>query len=156
MTVRAALALLAALAPLACALPRLPDRVAECPGPLADVASLPGGDYALREKLRVRGPGVDSAFELVAERRGARLVLVAFDPLGARAFSAVQEGLAVEVESKLGRLLPIAPLDVLRDLHVARLATEASEDRVSVKRPGCEHRSSFVRVERRALAPSTD
>ena len=152
----AVLALLAALATLACTTLRPPPRLPGCPGALVDAAALPGGDFALRERLRVSGPDVDLALDLAVERRGDRLVLVAFDPLGARVFSAVQVGVEVEADSRLGRLLPIAPQTVLRDLHAARFAAAASDaERVTVERPGCAHRATFTRIEQRTLPPAS-
>ena len=152
---RALLPLIAALT-AGCAGLWLPARLPDCSGPLPDAAALPRGDFALREELRVTGPGVELALELAAERRGDRLVLVGFDPLGARLFHVVQQGEESEAESRLGRALPIAPLDVLLDLHAARLASGAGDTPVEVQRPGCAHRSHFVQLDRQPLPPSHD
>lgn len=128
-------------------LPRVPD----CPGELADTATLPGGDFVLRERVRIEASDVDLAVEVIAERRGERLVLVAFDAFGARAASVVQTGVDTEVDAPMGRAFPIGPLDLLRDAHAAgRFAADAAE-RDRVRRAGCAHTASFLRVERREL-----
>lgn len=132
--------------------PWLPPRLGECPGPLVPAGEIPGGDFVLRERVRVRGGEVDLGLLLVAERRGDRLVLVAFNPFGAKAFSVVQEGLDVEATSHLGPALPVPPGNVLRDLHAARFAGPAdTPERVEVARPGCGYTATFARVERRPL-----
>jgi hypothetical protein len=131
-----------------------PPRIADCPGPLLDAARIPGGDFALRERVRIRGGDVDLGLELLAERRGDRLVVVGMNAFGARVFHVVQNGLAVEGESPLGRALAIAPENVLRDLHAARFLhpeVAAAGERASVQRPGCDYTATFVRVERREL-----
>jgi len=129
-----------------------PPRLADCPGPLVPVAELPEGDFLLRERVRVRGEGVDAGFELLAERRGERLVLVGLNAFGAKVFSLTQRDLGVEAESHLGPMLAVPPPNLLRDLHAARFAGSESPDRVEVARPGCGYTSTFVRVERRTLS----
>ncbi|MGH7336465.1 MAG: DUF3261 domain-containing protein, partial [Myxococcota bacterium] len=133
------------------ALPRLPARIADCDGPLLATEQIPGGDFRLRERVRIAGGRVDLGLELLAERRADRLVVVGFNEFGARVFSAVQRGLEVESESKLGRALAVPPENVLRDLHQARFFHPESGDRVVVRRPGCGYTATFVRVERRRL-----
>lgn len=128
----------------------LPPRLAECPGAVPHTRELPPGDWLVRERVRVVGGDVDVGLEVVAEKRGDRLVVVAFHTLGAKAFSLVQHGEDVEVESHLGRALPVPPRNVLRDLHSAGLGARAA--RVRVERPRCGYTATFVRVERRALS----
>ena len=143
--------LLAALALGCAALParaRAADRRlrrARCSRP----REIPGGDFRLRERVRIAGGGVDLGLELLAERRADRLVVVAFNEFGARVFSAVQRGVAVESDAPLGRALAVPPENVLRDLHEARFFHPESGDRVVVRRPGCDYTATFVRVERR-------
>ena len=126
-------------------------RIADCPGPLLATTDIPGGDFRLRERVRIAGGRVDLGLELLAERRADRLVVIGFNEFGARVFSAVQRGVAVETEAKLGRALAVPPENVLRDLHEARFLHPESGDRVEVRRPGCGYTTTFVRVERRAL-----
>ena len=126
-------------------------RIAECPGPLLATTDIPGGDFRLRERVRIAGGRVDLGFELLAERHADRLVVIGFNEFGARVFSAVQRGLAVETDAKLGRALAVPPENVLRDLHEARFFHPESGDRIEVRRPGCDYTATFVRVERRPL-----
>ena len=127
-------------------------RIDDCAGPLVPVDAIPGGDFALRERLRLVGEGVDLGLELLAERRGERLVVVGFNAFGARVFSLVQQGDAItERDEPLGRALPVPPENVLRDLHAARFAAPDTPDRVELRRPGCSYTATFVRVEQRAL-----
>jgi Protein of unknown function (DUF3261) len=151
--VRAALGLPAAFA-LGCAALSVwtAPRIDACGGPLVPVARIPGGDFALRERVRIAGGGVDLGLELLAERRGDRLVVVGLDAFGARAFSLVQQGAEIaETDAPLGRALPVPPENVLRDLHGARFSAPDTPDRVELRRPGCDYTATFVRVERRAL-----
>ena len=144
-------ALAAALA-LGCAFPTPPPRIADCKGPVLPAAQIPGGDFLLRERVRIAGEGVDLGLELLAERRGDLLVVIGFNEFGARVFSAAQRGLEVEIESKLGRALAVSPENVLRDLHEARFLHPETAERVTVSRPGCDYTATFVNVERRALS----
>jgi len=132
----------------------LPPRLAVCPGPLPSTRELPPGDWLVRERVRVVGGDVDVGLEVAAEKRGDRLVVVAFHALGAKAFSLVQRGDDLEVESHLGRALPVPPRNVLRDLYAAGLGADPAvreHGRVRVERPECGYDATFVRVERRTL-----
>ena len=144
-------ALCAALALGCAALPRLPARIADCPGPLVPAADIPGGDFRLRERVRIAGGGVDLGLELLAERRGDRLVVIGWNAFGARVFSAVQTGVAIQTDAPLGRAFEIPPENVLRDLHEARFFHPESAERTDVHRSGCDYTATFVRVERRPL-----
>ena len=145
------IALFAALA-LGCAgLPRPPARIADCDGPLVATSDIPGGDFHLRERVRIAGGGVDLGLELIAERRADRLVVIGFNSFGARVFSIVQTGLELESDAPLGRALEIPPENVLRDLHEARFLHPDTGELASVHRPGCDYTATFVRVERRPL-----
>jgi hypothetical protein len=151
---RAAGAACVALAATGCALlriPRLPPRLADCPAPLASTASLPPGDFRLRDQARFVGRSVDAGFDLVVEKHGRRVVVVGLDPFGTRAFSVVQEGTDVEARSFLGPALAVPPENVLRDLHAARFADPHAPARVTVERPECGYTATFVTVERSGL-----
>jgi hypothetical protein len=126
-------------------------RVADCAGPLPDTAEIPGGDFVLRERIRVEAPGIELALELLTERRGDRLVLVGFDAFGARALSVVQTGRSLDSDARFGRALPIDPESLLRDVHAAGRLDADAPARDAVRRDGCEHTTRFVRLERRAL-----
>lgn len=147
---RAGAALLALVAAGCSALPgpwRLP-HLGDCPGGLVSTAALAPGDFALRERLRVVGGDVDAGFEVVAERRGDRLVVVGFNAFGAKAFAAIQEGDAVEARSFLGRALPVDPANVLRDLHAAGRFAPDAPPRAAIARPGCGYTATFAAVSR--------
>jgi hypothetical protein len=143
--------LVAALALGCAALPRPPARIADCKGPLLSTHDIPGGDFRLRERVRIAGSGVDLGLELIAERRADRLVVIAWNAFGARVFSTVQRGLDVESDAPLGRALEISPENVLRDLHEARFFHPDTGERSAVQRRGCDYTATFVRVERRPL-----
>lgn len=128
-----------------------PPRIADCPGPVASTSTLPRGDFVIREQVHVAGGEVDTGFDVVAEKKGGRLVLVGFTPFGAKAFSVVQEGSRVSSRSFLGRMLSIAPENVLRDLYAADFAQPDSPARATIRRPGCGYTATLVRVSRRAL-----
>ena len=145
------LAVVAALALGCAALPRPPARIADCEGPLVPTRDIPGGDFRLREHVRFAGGGVDLGLELLAERRGDRLVVIGWNAFGARVFSTVQTGLAVETDAPLGRVLAIPPENVLRDLHEARFFRPDTDEQTTVHRRGCDYTATFVRVERRPL-----
>jgi len=128
-----------------------PPRLADCPGILTSTRALPPGDFLLRERARVTGGQVDVGFELVAERRADRLVVVGLDAFGAKAFAVTQQGLDVEPRSFRGRALQVPPENVLRDLWAAHRLAPNAPPRAEVARPGCGYRTTFVTVERRAL-----
>jgi uncharacterized protein DUF3261 len=151
---RAGLALLA-MAALGCTTLSVltAPHIDACAGPLVPAAQIPGGDFALRERVRVAGEGVDLGLELLAERRGDRLVVVGFNSFGARVFSLVQEGEEItQRDEPLGRALPIPADNLLRDLHAARFSAPDTPDRVELRRPGCGYTATFVRVDRRPLS----
>ena len=124
-----------------------------CPGPLLPVGAM-GGDFALQARYRVTSRGRDEVLLLAAEKRGERLVVLGFDPLGTELFALVQEGAAMpRRERHLRPLFPFAPENVLRDLVEARFpdavdalpwdaedrARRTREDsRVRLERPACE------------------
>jgi uncharacterized protein DUF3261 len=142
--------LLAGLAVAGCAAPQLwgPPRLAECAGPIASAAEIPGGDFRRRERVRIDGDDVDLGLELLAERRGDRLVLVAFNSFGARVFSVVQQGSEIDSDAPFAAGLQIPPANLLRDLHAARFQRAETSERVQVTRPGCDYTVTFVLVER--------
>lgn len=152
---RAALApaLLAVFALGACALPWLRGlpRLPACPGPIPSSEALPAGDLVWRDRVRYRGGEVDAGFALVAEKRGAELVLVGLNAFGARAFSVTQERQRIEADARLGRALEVPPETVLRDWHAARAAGTEAPGTLELARPECGYRATFVAESRHAL-----
>jgi CubicO group peptidase (beta-lactamase class C family) len=112
-----------------------------------------GADFTLQARYRVASGGRDEVVLLAAEKRGERLVVLGFDPLGTELFAVVQEdGAAPRRERHLRPLFPFAPENALRDLVEARFpepvdalggarADRASRTRegaiVHLARPGC-------------------
>lgn len=127
---------------------RMPPRLADCPGPIPDIRELPPGDWRLRERVRVEGDGVDVGLDLAVEKIGDRLTMVGFHPLGAKAFSLVQEDGRVEVEAHLGRALQVPPENLLRDFHAAERGDPEAPPRVQHSRLECGYRVTFARAER--------
>lgn len=148
-----ATALLAVVALGACAMPWLRGlpRLPACPGPIPSTEALPAGDLVWRDRVRYRGGEVDAGFALVAEKRGAELVLVGLNAFGARAFSVTQERERIEADARLGPALEVPPETVLRDWHAARAAGTEAPATLELARPECGYRATFVAESRTFL-----
>jgi hypothetical protein len=133
-----------------------PPRLGACPGPIPSTATLAGGDFVWHDRVRYRGGAVDAGFSLVAEKRGARLVLVGLDAFGARAFSVTQDGLTVEADARMGRALAVPPETVLRDWHSLRAAAAGLHEPLALARPECGYEVTLVAESHRPVsaAPS--
>jgi hypothetical protein len=113
---RGSVALLA-LAACACSWQSIsPHAISNCPGNLRSTDEI-DGDFVLRLRVRVVAVKVDFPFQLVVQKKDRELVLIGLSPLGAKLFTAVQTGLDTRVDALPGAVLPIPPLNVLRDLH---------------------------------------
>jgi hypothetical protein len=156
--VRRALAALLLVACGGCATARFllhpPPRLAACPGPIPSTAALPAGDRVWHDRARYRGGEVDAGFSLVAEKRGARLVLVGLNAFGARAFSVTQQGDAVEADVRMGRALAVPPKTVLRDWHALRASAAVPPATLQLARPECGYEATFAAESERALSAS--
>jgi hypothetical protein len=128
-----------------------PPQLAPCPGPIPDTAALADGDRVWHDRARYRGGEVDAGFSLVAEKRGARLVLVGLDSFGARAFSVTQQGAAVATDARFGRALAVPPETVLRDWHALRAAGASP---LLLARPECGYEVTLVAESQRPLSAS--
>lgn len=113
---KSAVALLGLLVSACSWLPMTPHAIPNCPGSLRSTDEI-RGDFVLRQQIRVVAKGVDFPFELVVQKRGRELILVGLSPLGAKLFTTIQTGLDTRVDALPGAVLPIPPLNVLRDLH---------------------------------------
>lgn len=102
-------------------LPFAPRAIPDCPGEIRSTEEIPG-DLAIRERVTVWAEDVDFPFELIVQKKGRELVLVGLSPIGAKLFSVVQRGIETDVDALPGAVLPIPPLNVLRDLHRFRFA----------------------------------
>jgi len=102
-------------------MPFAPRAIPDCPAEIRSTEDIPG-DFAMRERVTVWAEDLDFPFELVVQKRGRELVLVGLSPLGAKLFSVVQVGIETDVVALPAAVLPIPPLNVLRDLHRFRFA----------------------------------
>lgn len=93
--------------------------ISECPGTLRSTDEIEG-EFLLRQRMRLSAPDRELSLDLAVEKRDGELVVVGFHPLGARSFSLIQRGRHVEVDAWSRRVLPVPPVNVLRDLHRAR------------------------------------
>jgi len=90
-------------------------------------------------QLQVSAASVATGYSLIVQKTGTRLVLVALTRFGAKAFSVVQEGRELQVESALGPATVVPPENVLRDVHRARFLTagaSAETGEVETERDG--------------------
>ena len=139
-------ALLAALA--GCAALRGAPSLPDCPGELVPPSQIPG-NFLLRLRMRVRAEAIDTSLELAVQKRGDELVMVAFDPVVAVAFHVTQSAGGVEVERRLpAALVPVPPLNVLRDVHRARFGDQV---RVELDNRACGYRASVIELSRQEL-----
>lgn len=134
-------------------------QLAECPGALRSTAEI-RADFRLDQRVRIRTRRDEIALRIAVEKRGSRLVLIGLNPLGAKLFSVIQTGSEASVESLPAAVVQVPPLNVLRDLHRARLlgadvAPDASGRAEAVRdgtriaefwRDGALRRRSFSRV----------
>jgi Protein of unknown function (DUF3261) len=139
----------------------LPDGARECAGRLPPSQQLEG-DFRVRQRARVQGESLDWRLELVAEKRGDALVLLGLDAFGGKLFAVSQQGAEVEVERPRGRL-PRPPVDLLRDFHRSRPASEAAPPEpgirieraqpgeVSIEHDRCGYRTRLVTLEETPL-----
>lgn len=111
---------------------------ASCDGEIVPMSSVPD-DFTLRERQRIASRGQEIMLEIVAEKRGDKLVLVGLHRMGQKAFKIVQAGEKVSVQTYWGRP-PVRPMNVLRDFHrvhflalAASLPTEDEEERVAIR-----------------------
>jgi hypothetical protein len=104
-----------------------PAALPECPGPLRATGEIEG-DFLLRARIRLAAGAIDAPLQLAVEKRGDVLVLVGFDPFGAKLFTVRQRGRETEVEALPAPVLPVPPRNVLRDLHRVRFLGLARPD----------------------------
>jgi len=113
-------ALLAALVSAACQHRLLGARyLAECPGALRPVGEI-REDFRLDQRVRIRSQDANASLRIAVEKRGSRLILIGLNELGAKLFTVIQTQGAVEVDALPAAVVPVPPLDVLRDLHRIR------------------------------------
>lgn len=96
-----------------------PARLAECPGILVPSEQI-DGDFLSRMQIQITSEHVAVGYDLILQKKGDRLVLIGLTRFGAKAFSVVQVGRHLEVESTMGPATQVPPANILRDLHRAR------------------------------------
>lgn len=101
-------------------LPFVSRPIPDCPGAIRSTDEI-AGDFAIRERVTVSSEDGDFPFELIVQKKQRELVLVGISPMGAKLFTVVQTGTETEVDALPGAVLPIPPLNVLRDLHRLQL-----------------------------------
>ena len=93
-----------------------PARIAECPGPIPP-SSASSGDFTRRLRVHVESGEVSEGYQVIVQKRADRLTVIGLTRFGARAFSIVQIGDQLTVESSLKPIESVPPANVLRDLY---------------------------------------
>jgi hypothetical protein len=103
--------------------------------------------------MRVRGSGEDLSLEVVAQQRADELVVIAWNALGAKVSTIVQRGMAVDVAALPASILPVAPINILRDLELSGVLQSSDHDaqRLVIPHPACGYESEIQVVSRQAL-----
>ncbi len=96
---------------------QLKPRVEDCGGPVPSTQTL-AGDFDRRLRIEVESGDLAEGFEVIVQKRGPRLVVVGLARFGNRAFSIVQEGDQLDIDSPLKAIEKVAPINILRDLYV--------------------------------------
>jgi len=127
-------------------LPFASRSIPDCPGVIRSTDEIPG-DFSIRERVMVESARGNFPFELIVQKKRRELVLIGLSPMGAKLFSIVQAGTETDVDALPGAVLPIPPLNVLRDLHRLRFSepnTEMSRfGSASFDREGCGYSIRF-------------
>ncbi len=97
-------------------LPIAPRAIGRCPGPLVPSDEITG-NFVLEHRLRVIAEGVDFPLQSVLQKQHDELVFIGLSPLGAKLFTVRQQGRETKVEALPAAVLPIPPLNLLRDMH---------------------------------------
>ena len=105
----------------ACAAPP-PRSQPPPPEPPALVSTLEiPGDFVLRQQVAFRTGERSGSFEAVVQKHCDELVVVGLTPFGSRAFSILQRGTEVDVETHAPGAWPFPPEYILLDIHRAYL-----------------------------------
>jgi len=166
-----ALAMLVALGALgaACAwTPLGPRAIERCRGTLVPTEAI-AGDFLLQHRLRVLATDLDFPFQTVLQKQNDELVFIGVNALGSKLFTVTQRGTETEVDALPAALLPISPLNLLRDMQrVLFLRTPSSaaagvfveesmidgRERWTVRHPRCGYTLEVEAIAERTL-PAT-
>jgi len=120
-----------------------------CPG---EVPPLPReGDFFARERARFEHQDAVVHLDVVVQKRGDELVVIGFAPTGAKLFSAVQRGDAVDIDALPAAVLSVPPHNVLLDVHRLRGLGRVPGDAVRLLRPACDTAATWTLVSERSL-----
>lgn len=137
-------------------------RLRECEGFDVPLGTLPGSS---RKELRVRlvGRRLDQDIPFVVETTPKSFVIVAFTPLGTKAFTLVRRDDAkAEVQSFMGPVLAVPPANIMADLLAMSVPGSclSAPDGVAVSTAGAWQVSDTCKderaVERRLSRPGKD
>ena len=99
--------------------PHAPHSIEDCPAEIRSTDEIPG-EFTIRQRVTVSTEDLKFPFELIVQKKGRELVLIGLSPMGAKLFSVIQTGIETDVDALPRAVLPIPPLNVLRDLHRLR------------------------------------
>ena len=99
--------------------PHASRSIGNCPAEIRSIDEIPG-EFTIRYRVTVLAEDLNFPFELIVQKKGRELVLIGLSPLGAKVFSVIQTGTETDVDALPRAVLPIPPLNVLRDLHRLR------------------------------------
>jgi hypothetical protein len=123
-----------------------PRSIGSCPGEIRSTDEIPG-QFTLRQRVTVTTENLNFPFELIVQKKGRELVLIGLSPLGAKLFTVVQTGSETEVQALPGVVLPIPPLNVLRDLNQHGFpmhdASGVGSEPTVIDRPDCDYAIRF-------------
>jgi hypothetical protein len=162
-----AIAALACCALASCAwLPIAPRAIGHSPGPLGPTEEIEG-EFVVQHRLRVVADDVDFPLQSVLQKRQNEIVFIGLGALGEKLFSVKQQGVETQVDSLPAAVLPIPPLNLLRDLHRvlfleaprsgagAQTIVEVSERngraQALLRHAACDYSLEVEELERRAL-----
>ena len=141
-----------------------PPKLSDCPGDIRTTEEIEG-DWLVHERIHVVGGGVDESYQLVLQKTGPKLVLLALTPFGAKAFSVTQIGVQTWTESYLGPILPVPPENVLRDVQRAhfrvvddpgldpRQVTRDADGAVHIDAEKCGYKATLAPVSANLIPP---
>jgi len=114
----------------ACSLiPMGPRALAACPGVLRPIDQI-DGEFVLQQQIRIRTKKLSIPMRLVVQKTADELVVIGFNPIGAKLFTIQQRLQVTEIDALPRAVLPVSPLSVLRDLHRIRFLAAPPPDAV--------------------------
>jgi len=134
--------------------PHASRSIGNCPSEIRSTDEIPG-DFTIRHRVTVSAEDLDFPFELIVQKKGRELVLVGLSPFGTKLFTVIQTGIETDVDALPRAVLPIPPLNVLRDLHRLRFpvpnAPMTDLDRAVFDNAGCRYSILFETMSKEPL-----